>query len=45
MAALRRLYLVAALLGSILGGYVFSAPTAAAHPIRTGPCGGIPWPC
>jgi hypothetical protein len=48
MAALHRLFLVSALLGSVLGGYVFSVGTAASHAAPARPaiaCGGIGWPC
>jgi hypothetical protein len=49
MLALRRICLLAALLGSVLGGSVFSAAPATAH--ATAPqqlaseCGGVPVPC
>ena len=49
MVALRRLFLIAALVGSVLGGYVFSAGTATSHamPARqlADECGGGPIPC
>jgi hypothetical protein len=49
MRALRRLLLFAALLGSVLGGYVFSAGRAASHaaPARTAMLcsGGLRTPC
>jgi hypothetical protein len=49
MATLRRLLLIAALVGSVLGGYVFSAGTAAVHASQASgpniPCGGGPFPC
>ena len=48
MHTLRRLLLIAALLGSLLGGYVFAAGSAASHAAPAGPkiaCGGAGWPC
>jgi hypothetical protein len=49
MVALRRLLLLAALLGSVLCGYVFSAGTPALHAAMAGhpniPCGSGPFSC
>jgi hypothetical protein len=48
MRTLRRLLLLTALLGSVLGGYVFSVGTAAHHAVPERPaiaCGGAGWPC
>jgi hypothetical protein len=49
MVAVRRLLLIAALLGFILGGYVFSAGSAASHaaPMQriASYCGAVPTPC
>jgi hypothetical protein len=45
---LRRLLLIAALLGSIVGGYLFLAGSAGSHTAPAGPaiaCGGAAWPC
>jgi hypothetical protein len=49
MPTLRRLLVIATLLGSVLGGYVFSAGSAAHHATpmqRTASyCGAVPTPC
>ena len=49
MKALRRLLLIATVVGAILGGYVFSVQTASLHamPARqiAGGCPGITAPC
>jgi hypothetical protein len=49
MKALRRLLLIATVVGAILGGYVFSVQTASLHamPARhiASNCPGVPVPC
>jgi hypothetical protein len=49
MRTLRRLLLIAALLGSVLGGYVVSAGAVASHAAPTqhtaSYCGAVPTPC
>ena len=49
MRTLRRLFVIAALLGTVLGGYLFSVGSAASHhaaPTRPAiACGGAGWPC
>lgn len=49
MATLRRLLLIATLLGAVVGGYVFSVSTASLHamPVRqlASQCSGAPIPC
>jgi hypothetical protein len=49
MAAMRRIVLLATLLGSVLSGYVFFAGSAATHAFSGSspqlPCSGGPFPC
>lgn len=49
MATVRRLLLIAVLLGAIVSGYAFSAGIAASHAVPArqlaGNCPGMPTPC